>query len=171
MGNMRLWWRVLLSIMLWKDRSELQFADNSHTLQHCYFQCELTQVGGLLDNKGYGIGLPPSECRKLSLILLMWSLPLSWANTVVISDSPYRTPMTNAILQLQEGGKLHLLKEKWWKRMRGGGQCEVSGSNAKWIFIRLSARNFMHFIPSKENLSWLFIKCWWQNWRIFIMGF
>lgn len=41
------------------------------------------------------------------------------------SDSPYRTPMTNAILQLQEGGKLHLLKEKWWKRMRGGGQCEV----------------------------------------------
>ena len=24
-------------------------------------QCELTQVGGLLDNKGYGIGLPPSE--------------------------------------------------------------------------------------------------------------
>ena len=24
-------------------------------------QCELTQVGGLLDNKGYGIGLPPSK--------------------------------------------------------------------------------------------------------------
>lgn len=41
------------------------------------------------------------------------------------SDSPYRTPMTNAILQLQEGGRLHILKEKWWKRMRGGGQCEV----------------------------------------------
>jgi len=60
-------------------------------------QCQLTQVGGLLDNKGYGIGLPP--------------------------NSPYRTPITNAILQLQEGGSLHLLKEKWWKRMRGGGQC------------------------------------------------
>ena len=31
-------------------------------------QCELTQVGGLLDNKGYGIGLPPSkshdECER-----------------------------------------------------------------------------------------------------------
>ena len=26
-------------------------------------QCELTQVGGLLDNKGYGIGLPPSKSR------------------------------------------------------------------------------------------------------------
>ena len=47
------------------------------------------------------------------------------------SDSPYRTPMTNAILQLQEGGRLHLLKEKWWKRMRGGGQCEVSEKHSK----------------------------------------
>lgn len=24
--------------------------------------CELTQIGGLLDNKGYGIGLPPGKC-------------------------------------------------------------------------------------------------------------
>lgn len=62
--------------------------------------CELTQIGGLLDSKGYGIGLPP--------------------------NSPYRTPITNAILKLQEGGKLHLLKEKWWKVMRGGGKCEVN---------------------------------------------
>ena len=46
-------------------------------------------------------------------------------DNIIISDSPYRTPMTNAILQLQEGGRLHVLKEKWWKRMRGGGQCEV----------------------------------------------
>ena len=46
-------------------------------------------------------------------------------DNTTISDSPYRTPMTNAILQLQEGGRLHVLKEKWWKRMRGGGQCEV----------------------------------------------
>ena len=26
-------------------------------------QCELTQVGGLLDNKGYGIGLPPGKLQ------------------------------------------------------------------------------------------------------------
>jgi len=70
-------------------------------------ECQLTQIGGLLDSKGYGVGLPP--------------------------NSPYRTPITSAILQLQEGGKLHLLKEKWWKRMRGGGQCEEKvegGANA-----------------------------------------
>lgn len=24
--------------------------------------CELTQVGGLLDSKGYGIAMPPSKC-------------------------------------------------------------------------------------------------------------
>ena len=28
-------------------------------------ECQLTQVGGLLDNKGYGIGLPPSEYCSL----------------------------------------------------------------------------------------------------------
>jgi ionotropic kainate glutamate receptor 2 len=28
--------------------------------------CELTQVGGLLDSKGYGIAMPPSEYRCTS---------------------------------------------------------------------------------------------------------
>lgn len=27
--------------------------------------CELTQVGGMLDSKGYGIAMPPSEILKL----------------------------------------------------------------------------------------------------------
>lgn len=34
--------------------------------------------------------------------------------------------MSSAILQLQEGGKLHMLKEKWWKQRKGGGKCKVS---------------------------------------------
>jgi len=25
-------------------------------------KCDLTQVGGLLDSKGYGIAMPPSKC-------------------------------------------------------------------------------------------------------------
>ena len=32
-------------------------------------QCELTQVGGLLDNKGYGIGLPPSKIYNNKMLL------------------------------------------------------------------------------------------------------
>lgn len=45
------------------------------------------------------------------------------------SDSPFRTPISSAILQLQEGGKLHMLKEKWWKQRKGGGKCKVSPRN------------------------------------------
>ena len=41
------------------------------------------------------------------------------------SDSPYRTPISNEILQLQEGGQLHILKRKWWKQRKGGGKCKV----------------------------------------------
>ena len=40
--------------------------------------------------------------------------------------SPYRTPISSAILKLQENGGLHGLKRKWWKEERGGGQCPVS---------------------------------------------
>ncbi|XP_068908894.1 glutamate receptor ionotropic, kainate 2 isoform X4 [Tenebrio molitor] len=59
--------------------------------------CELTQVGGMLDSKGYGIAMPP--------------------------NSPFRTAISGAILKLQEEGKLHILKTRWWKEKRGGGAC------------------------------------------------
>nr|XP_020656261.1 glutamate receptor ionotropic, kainate 3 [Pogona vitticeps] len=51
--------------------------------------CNLTQVGGLIDTKGYGIGTP--------------------------MGSPYRDKITIAILQLQEEAKLHAMKDKWWR--------------------------------------------------------
>lgn len=57
--------------------------------------CDLQQIGGLLDSKGYGIALPV--------------------------NSPYRTAISGAVLKLQEEGKLHQLKTKWWKEMYGGG--------------------------------------------------
>ena len=82
-------------------------------------ECDTTQIGGLLDSKGYGIALPPG--------------------------SPYRMPISSAILKLQEAGRLHVLKtrlethyclfvecyeainsSRWWKEKRGGGQCAVS---------------------------------------------
>lgn len=59
--------------------------------------CELQQVGTLLDNKGYGIALPP--------------------------NSPYRTMISTAILHLQGTGELQQLKTKWWKE-KGGGLCD-----------------------------------------------
>uniref|UniRef100_UPI0037E93452 glutamate receptor ionotropic, kainate 3 isoform X2 n=1 Tax=Semicossyphus pulcher TaxID=241346 RepID=UPI0037E93452 len=50
--------------------------------------CNLTQVGGLIDSKGYGVGTP--------------------------LGSPYRDKITIAILSILEDGRLHMLKEKWW---------------------------------------------------------
>ncbi|XP_071042115.1 glutamate receptor ionotropic, kainate 2-like [Parasteatoda tepidariorum] len=69
--------------------------------------CELTQVGGLLDSKGYGIATP--------------------------HGSPYRTHLSSAILKLQEGGQLHVLKERWWKRKRLTQKCakdDATGSSS-----------------------------------------
>ncbi|KAI1708474.1 ligated ion channel l-glutamate- and glycine-binding site domain-containing protein [Ditylenchus destructor] len=59
--------------------------------------CELIQIGGLLDQKGYAFGLP--------------------------KGSPFRKPISTTILRLQEKTVLTELKEKWWKRERGGGVC------------------------------------------------
>ncbi|XP_008289516.1 glutamate receptor ionotropic, kainate 3, partial [Stegastes partitus] len=50
--------------------------------------CNLTQVGGIIDSKGYGIGTP--------------------------LGSPYRDKITIAILSILEDGRLHMLREKWW---------------------------------------------------------
>ncbi|XP_023228291.1 glutamate receptor ionotropic, kainate 2-like [Centruroides sculpturatus] len=51
--------------------------------------CNLTQVGGLLDSKGYGIATP--------------------------MGSPWRDKISLTILDLQEKGVIHMLYNKWWK--------------------------------------------------------
>ncbi|XP_076391789.1 kainate-type ionotropic glutamate receptor subunit 1D isoform X8 [Megachile rotundata] len=77
--------------------------------------CDLTQVGGLLDSKGYGIAMPP--------------------------NSPYRTAISGAILKLQEEGKLHLLKTRWWKEKRGGGSCRDDTSKSSSTANELGLAN------------------------------
>jgi len=98
--------------------------------------CELRQVGGLLDNKGYGIGLPP--------------------------DSPYRSPISSAILQLQEGGVLRRMKEKWW-RLIGGGRCgetpdrgiaSLSMQNISGIFLVLAAGLGLACVAAGVEYAW-----------------
>jgi len=63
--------------------------------------CLVTQIGGNLDNKGYGIAMA--------------------------HGTPYKPLIDSAILHLQEGGVLHKLRVKWWKQKRGGGAC-VAGA-------------------------------------------
>ncbi|XP_031439702.1 glutamate receptor ionotropic, kainate 4 [Clupea harengus] len=65
------------------------------TMNEYYRQrnCNLTQIGGLLDTKGYGIGMP--------------------------IGSVYRDEFDLAILKLQEENRLEILKRRWWE----GGKC------------------------------------------------
>ncbi|XP_066156099.1 glutamate receptor ionotropic, kainate 2 isoform X3 [Euwallacea fornicatus] len=81
-----------------KGKGSYAFLMESTTIEYIIERnCELTQVGGMLDSKGYGIAMPP--------------------------NSPFRTAISGAILKLQEEGKLHILKTRWWKEKRGGGAC------------------------------------------------
>ncbi|XP_075739366.1 glutamate receptor ionotropic, kainate 2-like [Rhipicephalus microplus] len=52
-------------------------------------RCQLKQIGGLLDSKGYGIATP--------------------------HGSPYRNILSSTLLRLQERGTLQKLKDRWWK--------------------------------------------------------
>ncbi|GFU11750.1 glutamate receptor ionotropic, kainate 2 [Nephila pilipes] len=83
-------------------------------------ECSLTQIGGLLDSKGYGIATKKGE-RELS----------SW--------------LSSGILKLQEQGVLHKLKSRWWKQ-KGGGKCtdkqsgrvrELTLGNVGGVFVVL----------------------------------
>ena len=75
--------------------------------------CELMQIGGLLDTKGYGIGTPPG--------------------------SPWRDIISKAILQLQEEGDLQELYTKWWmiEDKDPNQKCD-SGDDKKGSAVELS---------------------------------
>ncbi len=70
---------------------------------HMERNCELTQIGGKLDSKGYGIALPPG--------------------------SPYTKAISDGILELQEKGVLAILYNRWWKdkgqSTTGSNSCQV----------------------------------------------
>ncbi|KAL8564050.1 hypothetical protein ACOMHN_016339 [Nucella lapillus] len=76
--------------------------------------CDLTNIGGNLDSKGYGIATP--------------------------TDSVYREIFTTEILRLTEAQKIHHWKTKWWKKELGAKTCDVEDS-AKGAASELSVKN------------------------------
>lgn len=58
-------------------------------------------------------------------------------------DSPYRTAISGAVLKMQEDGRLHMLKEKWWKEMHGGGSCNVSPKRIRQQNYSLTISNII----------------------------
>lgn len=82
-------------------KGDFAFLMESTTIEYTVERnCDLSQVGSLLDQKGYGIATQ--------------------------QDSPYRAVLSEAVLTLQEGGVLHKLKDLWWKEKKDGNtSCEV----------------------------------------------
>ncbi|XP_043279268.1 uncharacterized protein [Venturia canescens] len=81
------------------------FLSESSSIQYIeQRECDLTQVGGLLDAKGYGIAM-----RK---------------------NYKYRNRFNTATLHLQETGALTQIQKKWWEEKRGGGKCKEEGGSA-----------------------------------------
>ncbi|XP_076466834.1 glutamate receptor ionotropic, kainate 2-like [Babylonia areolata] len=76
--------------------------------------CDLTNIGGNLDSKGYGIATP--------------------------TDSVYREILTTEILRLTEIQKIHEWKTKWWKKELGAKTCDVEDSG-KGSASELSVEN------------------------------
>lgn len=58
--------------------------------------------------------------------------PIS-CHVFLFTGSPYRDKITIAILQLQEEGKLHMMKEKWW---RGNGCPEEESKEASALGVQ-----------------------------------
>ncbi|CAH1170182.1 unnamed protein product [Phaedon cochleariae] len=67
--------------------------------------CNLTQIGGLLDSKGYGIATP--------------------------MGSPWRDKISLAILEMQEKGEIQMLYDKWWKNTGETCQRNDKGKESK----------------------------------------
>lgn len=79
----------------------------------------------------------------ISMLIFFRTCPLCCSNLVCC-----RQVLSSGILQLQEAGKLHSFKEKWWKERKGGGKCtddtkkssavtELSLANVGGVFVVL----------------------------------
>ena len=95
--------------------------------------CNLTQIGGLLDNKGYGVATKKGSGSGDRVSFHVW-FGLSFDTYPIFMlfqnlGSKLRGPLSEAILKLQETGVLQQLKDRWWKQ-KGGGQCNAKPAPA-----------------------------------------
>lgn len=128
-------------------KGDFAFLMESTTIEYTVERnCDLSQVGSLLDQKGYGIATQ--------------------------QDSPYRAVLSEAVLTLQEKGVLHKLKDRWWKEKKDGNtSCEVkeqqksSGTASELgldhvggVFVVLGAGALISFIIMLLEFYWKHIK-------------
>ncbi|CAF0743543.1 unnamed protein product [Rotaria sordida] len=99
--------------------------------------CELTSIGGLLDSKGYGFGVP--------------------------QNSPYRDILSDTILKLQDEGVIQKYYNKWWKEAaklkcdpedkRKDTASELGFANIGGIFVILAAGLILSMIVAAVEFS------------------
>ncbi|KAK9303596.1 hypothetical protein QLX08_004759 [Tetragonisca angustula] len=120
-------------------REEYAFLMESSSIEYIIERyCNVTQIGGLLDAKGYGIAMK--------------------------KHSPYRHPLNTAVLKLQQSGLITELKKKWWTQKRGGGTCREDGGqsqaeeldldNVGGVFLVLSVGVAASFFYTVFELLW-----------------
>ena len=92
-----------------KEAGGYAFLMESTTVEYIVERsCDLTQIGGLLDSKGYGIALPP--------------------------NSPFRTPLSSAILQLQEGENVFLFNIPFYDFLLSFTKvCQISSKECSYF--------------------------------------
>ncbi|KAG7162242.1 Glutamate receptor ionotropic, kainate 2-like 4 [Homarus americanus] len=93
--------------------------------------CDLTQVGGLLDSKSYGIALPSGESVPSPSLHTNGSIPrrvflkLSRGEYDLLEfyGANGDLAISSAILALQETSIIQVQKLKWWSQKGGAGKC------------------------------------------------
>lgn len=88
--------------------------------------CNLTQIGGLLDSKGYGIATP--------------------------KGSSWRDEISLAILELQEKGVIQILYDKWWKNT--GDVCNRDDKSKESKANALGVENIGTTLYCTLNINW-----------------
>lgn len=73
--------------------------ESTSLLYYTERNCDVTMVGGLINDENYSIGM-----RK---------------------GYKYYNTLSEGVLRLQERGVMDKLHTKWWKAKRGGGACQV----------------------------------------------
>ncbi|XP_066979529.1 glutamate receptor ionotropic, kainate 2-like isoform X4 [Macrobrachium rosenbergii] len=125
-----------------KSNGMYAFLMESSTIEYVVERkCDLTQIGGLLDSKSYGIALPPG--------------------------SPYTGPISSAILKLKEDGELHILKTRWWKERKGGGRCVTEESKDAANSAELGIQNVggVFVVMVAGSVAAIFVACCEFMWK------
>ncbi|XP_011645300.1 glutamate receptor ionotropic, kainate 2-like isoform X1 [Pogonomyrmex barbatus] len=126
---------------VWKTQHEnYAFLMESSSIEYIkQRKCNVTQIGGLLDSKSYGIAMK--------------------------KNAPYRTELNRALLRLQENGRIGELQDKWWRQKRGGDTCEEKGKVQVEPLSYEDVKGLFIIMITGIALSWI-IAAWAFLWNI-----